>query len=78
MRVISTTDLSHEVNGTYVYKSVSLFEEFGMYNILDVKEFISSMELEETNESECWIESHSAFANIDSMPCDWVIECIEV
>lgn len=40
MRVISTTDLSHEVNGTYVYKSVSLFEEFGMYNILTVEKTV--------------------------------------
>ena len=40
MRVISTTDLSHEVNGTYVYRSVSLFEEFGMYNILTVEKTI--------------------------------------
>ena len=54
------------------------YEEAKEWMDNDVKEFISSMELEETNESECWIESHSAFANIDSMPCDWVIECIEV
>ena len=44
----------------------------------DVKEFISPMVLEEIDESVCWIESHSAFANTDGMPCDWVIESIEV
>ena len=44
----------------------------------DVRDFISPMELEDVDESACWIESHSAFANVDGMPCDWVIESIEV
>ena len=46
------------------------YEEAKEWMDNDVKEFISPMELEEIYESECWIESHSAFANIDSMPCD--------
>ena len=43
MRIISTTDLSHEVNGTHVYKSVSLIEEFGIYNILIVEKKVGQM-----------------------------------
>ena len=34
MKVISTTDLSYDNDGHHIYKSVSLIEEFGMYNIL--------------------------------------------
>ena len=44
----------------------------------DVKEFISPMKLDEVDESKCWIGSHSAFANTDEAPCDWVIKSIEV
>lgn len=34
MKIISTTDLSHEGNDCYIYKSVSLVEEFGMYTVI--------------------------------------------
>ena len=54
------------------------YEEAKEWMDNDVKEFISPMELEEIDESECWIGNHSAFVNIDGMPCDWVIESIEV
>ena len=54
------------------------YEEAKEWMDNDVKEFISPMELEEIDESVCWIESYSAFANTDGMPCDWVIESIEV
>lgn len=54
------------------------YEEAKEWMDNDVKEFISPMELDEIDESVCWIESHSAFANTDGMPCDWVIESIEV
>lgn len=37
MKVISTTDLSYDENSSHIYKSVSLIEEFGMYNILIVE-----------------------------------------
>ena len=40
MKVISTTDLSHSGNDCYIYKSVSLIEEFGMYNILTVEKTV--------------------------------------
>jgi len=40
MKVISTTDLSHEGNDCYIYKSVSLIEDFGMYNILIVEKTV--------------------------------------
>lgn len=54
------------------------YEEAKAWMDNDVKEFISPMELEEMDESECWIESHSAFVNTGGMPCDWVIVSIEV
>ncbi len=40
MKVISTTDLSHEGNDCYIYKSVSLIEAFGMYNILTAEKTV--------------------------------------
>lgn len=54
------------------------YEEAKEWMDNDVKDFISPMKLEDIDGSECWIESHSAFANTDGMPCDWVIESIEV
>ena len=54
------------------------YEEAKEWMDNDVKDFISPMELEDIDESECWIKSHSAFANTNEMPCDWVIESIEV
>ena len=35
MKIISTTDLSREGNDCYIYESVSLIEEFGMYAVVD-------------------------------------------
>ena len=43
----------------------------------DVKEFILPMKLKDVDESTCWIESHSAFANCGE-PCDWEIKCIDI
>ena len=40
MKVISTTDLSHSGNDCYIHKSVSLIEEFGMYNILTAEKTV--------------------------------------
>lgn len=40
MKIISTTDLSHEGNDCYIYKSVSLVEAFGMYNILTAEKVV--------------------------------------
>ena len=55
------------------------YEEAKEWMDNDVKEFISPMELDEIDDpSVCWIENHSAFVNVDGMPCDWVIESIEV
>ena len=54
------------------------YEEAKEWMDNDVKDFILPMELEDVDGSACWIESHSAFANVDGMPCDWVIESIEV
>lgn len=54
------------------------YEEAKEWMDNDVKDFISPMELGDVDKSECWIESHSAFANVDGMPCDWVIDSIEV
>lgn len=34
MRIISTTDLSRGGNDCYIYESVSLIEEFGMYAVV--------------------------------------------
>lgn len=34
MKIISTTDLSHEGNDCYIHESVTLVEEFGMYTVV--------------------------------------------
>jgi hypothetical protein len=34
MRIISTTDISREGNDCYIYESVSLVEQFGIYAII--------------------------------------------
>ena len=34
MRIISTTDLSREGNDCYIYESVSLVEQFGVYAVI--------------------------------------------
>ena len=40
MKVISTTDLSHEGNDCYIYKSVNLVEAFGMYTIITAQKIV--------------------------------------
>ena len=47
MRVISTTDLSDYGNDCYIHKSVSLVEDFGMYNILIAEKVIGWYEIEQ-------------------------------
>lgn len=34
MRIISTTDISREGNDCYIYESVSLVEQFGIYAVI--------------------------------------------
>ncbi len=34
MRVISTTDISREGNDCYIYESISLVEQFGVYSVI--------------------------------------------
>lgn len=40
MKVISTTDLSHDGNDCYIYKSVSLIEAFGMYTVITAEKTV--------------------------------------
>jgi hypothetical protein len=40
MRVVHSTDLSDYGNDCYIHKSVSLIEEFGMYNIITAEKII--------------------------------------
>lgn len=47
MKVISTTDLSTDGNDCYIYKSVSLVEAFGMYNILTAEKVVGWCEREQ-------------------------------
>lgn len=47
MKIISTTDLSDNGNDCYIYKSVSLVEEFGMYNILTAEKVVGWCEREQ-------------------------------
>ena len=35
MRVISSTDISREGNDCYIYESVSLVEQFGIYSVIN-------------------------------------------
>ena len=37
MRVISTTDISHDGNDCYIYESVSLVEQFGIYSVINIQ-----------------------------------------
>lgn len=34
MRIISTTDISREGNDCYIYESISLVEQFGVYAVI--------------------------------------------
>jgi hypothetical protein len=47
MKVISTTDLSDYGNDCYIHKSVSLVEDFGMYNILTAEKVVGWCEREQ-------------------------------
>jgi hypothetical protein len=49
MRVISTTDLSREGNDCYIYESVSLVEQFGIYIVLNFYKVIGWAQREEVN-----------------------------
>ena len=40
MKIISTTDLSHGGNDCYIYESVSLIEEFGMYTVITCQKVV--------------------------------------
>ena len=47
MKIISTTDLSREGNDCYIYESVSLIEEFGMYTVITCKKVVGWSELQD-------------------------------
>ena len=47
MKVISTTYLSNYGNDCYIHKSVSLVEDFGMYNILTAEKVVGWREREQ-------------------------------
>jgi hypothetical protein len=53
MRVISTTDLSREGNDCYLYESVSLVEQFGLYSIISILKVVGWSEYEETCVLKC-------------------------
>ena len=35
MRIIATTDISREGNDCYIYESISLVEQFGIYSVIN-------------------------------------------
>jgi hypothetical protein len=47
MRVISTTDISREGNDCYIYESVSLVEQFGIYSVISIQRVTGWAEREE-------------------------------
>ena len=47
MRVISTTDISREGNDCYIYESISLVEQFGIYAIINISKVTGWAEREE-------------------------------
>lgn len=49
MRVISTTDLSREGNDCYIYESISLVEQFGLYSIISILKVVGWSEYEGTS-----------------------------
>lgn len=49
MKVISTTDLSREGNDCYIYESVSLVEQFGIYSIINFLNVTGWAEREEVH-----------------------------
>lgn len=48
MRVISTTDISRPGNDCYIYESVSLVEQFGIYSVINILKVTGWAEREET------------------------------
>ena len=47
MRVISTTDISREGNDCYIYRSVSLVEQFGIYSVISIQKITGWAERED-------------------------------
>jgi hypothetical protein len=47
MRVISTTDISRVGNDCYIYESVSLVEQFGLYSVINILKVTGWAEREE-------------------------------
>ena len=48
MRVLSTTDISRPGNDCYIYESVSLVEQFGIYSVINILKVTGWAEREET------------------------------
>lgn len=49
MKVISTTDISREGNDCYIYESVSLVEQFGIYSVINFLNVTGWAEREEVH-----------------------------
>lgn len=47
MKVISTTDISREGNDCYIYRSVSLVEQFGIYSVISIQKITGWAERED-------------------------------
>ena len=47
MRVISTTDISRPGNDCYIYETITLVEQFGIYVIIGIKKITGWAEREE-------------------------------
>ena len=47
MKIISTTDLSREGNDCYIYESVSLVEEFGVYTVITCQKVVGWSDFKE-------------------------------
>lgn len=49
MRVISTTDTSRDGNDCYIYRSVSLVEQFGIYSVIGIQKITGWAEREDVS-----------------------------
>lgn len=47
MQIISTTDTSREGNDCYIYESVTLVEQFGIYSVISIQKVTGWAEREE-------------------------------
>ena len=47
MRIISTTDTSRDGNDCYIYRSVSLIEQFGIYSVISIQKITGWAERED-------------------------------